>query len=62
MWPKAEGIIRILKHPKRYYDVVSDGFRCKVSGASIALLLLLLWQIWGSIRNIISIVVSLFKE
>ncbi len=29
---------------------------------SIALLLLLVWQIWGSIWNIISIVRSLFKD
>lgn len=33
-----------------------------LSGASIALLLLLVWQIWGSIWNIISIVVGLFKD
>ena len=30
--------------------------------ASVALLLLLLWQIWGSIWNIIAIVYSLFKD
>lgn len=29
---------------------------------SIALLLLLIWQIWGSIWNIIAIVLSLFKD
>lgn len=33
-----------------------------LSAVSIALLLLLLWQIWGSIWNIISIVYSLFKD
>ena len=33
-----------------------------LSVASYALLLLLAWQIWGSIWNIISIVYSLFKD
>ena len=33
-----------------------------LSIASLALLLLLVWQIWGSIWNIIAIVISLFKE
>ena len=33
-----------------------------LSVASIVLLLLLAWQIWGSIWNIISIVISLFKD
>ncbi len=30
--------------------------------ASVALLLLLIWQIWGSVWNIIAIVRSLFKD
>ena len=33
-----------------------------LSVASIVLLLLLAWQIWGSVWNIIAIVHSLFKE
>ena len=33
-----------------------------LSAASIALLLLLLWQIWGSVWNIISIIISLFRD
>ena len=33
-----------------------------LSAASIALLLLLVWQIWGSIWNIISIIISLFRD
>ena len=33
-----------------------------LSAASIALLLLLVWQIWGSVWNIIAIVHSLFKD
>ncbi len=33
-----------------------------LSVVSIALLLLLVWQIWGSVWNIISIVRSLFKD
>ena len=33
-----------------------------LSAASIAILLLLAWQIWGSIWNIIAILISLFKE
>ncbi len=33
-----------------------------LSGVSIVLLLLLAWQIWGSVWNIISIIRSLFKD
>ncbi len=33
-----------------------------LSVASIALLLLLAWQIWGSIWNIVAIIYSLFKD
>ena len=33
-----------------------------LSAASIALLLLLLWQIWGSVWNIISIIISMFRD
>ncbi len=33
-----------------------------LSVASVGLLLLLAWQIWGSIWNIIAIVISLFKD
>ena len=33
-----------------------------LSAASIAILLLLAWQIWGSVWNIIAILISLFKD
>gem|GEM_PF-1631847 len=33
-----------------------------LSIASIALLLALVWQIWGSVWNIIAIIHSLFKD
>ena len=33
-----------------------------LSAVSIGLLLLLLWQIWGSVWNIISIIISLFRD
>ena len=33
-----------------------------LSAASIALLLLLVWQIWGSVWNIIAILISLFRD
>jgi hypothetical protein len=33
-----------------------------LSAASIVLLLLLAWQIWGSVWNIIAILISLFSD
>ena len=33
-----------------------------LSIASVALLLALVWQIWGSIWNIIAILISLFRD
>ena len=33
-----------------------------LSAASIALLVLLAWQIWGSVWNIIAILISLFRD